>query len=243
MEVRNPFMMPHRSRGEASGGRGSEQPPVGGDDQRGGGSRRIRRRGRGRWVERSSFCPPRSGLVQRDRSAIDKIGGKNGDIAFIVRRVAVGYTDGMPRTTRASVGGVDDALNRGNRPEAVFHKPGDYDAFGEDKGSGAVGEDKGSGAESTVVRRLGRSDRSRDPGRLQAGPDRDGPPDRRAGAMGLTAGPLGRPESLAARCEKRVQGTIRLSISCDLDSCSSIRGPTISPRRLRRRMQADRRRG
>ena len=36
----------------------------------------------------------------------------------------------MPRTARASVGGVIyHALNRGNRREAVFHKPADYDAF------------------------------------------------------------------------------------------------------------------
>ncbi len=36
----------------------------------------------------------------------------------------------MPRTARASVGGIwYHALNRGNRREAVFHKPGDYDAF------------------------------------------------------------------------------------------------------------------
>jgi putative transposase len=36
----------------------------------------------------------------------------------------------MPRTARASVGGLwDHALNRGNRPEAVFLKPGDSDAF------------------------------------------------------------------------------------------------------------------
>ena len=34
------------------------------------------------------------------------------------------------RTARASVGGMwYHALNRGNRREAVFHKPGDYDAF------------------------------------------------------------------------------------------------------------------
>ncbi len=40
------------------------------------------------------------------------------------------YSDGMPRTARASVGGMwYHALNRGNRREAVFHKPGDYDAF------------------------------------------------------------------------------------------------------------------
>ena len=40
------------------------------------------------------------------------------------------YNRGMPRTARASVGGMwYHALNRGNRREAVFHKPGDYDAF------------------------------------------------------------------------------------------------------------------
>jgi putative transposase len=36
----------------------------------------------------------------------------------------------MPRTARASVGGLwYHALNRGNRREPVFHKPGDFDAF------------------------------------------------------------------------------------------------------------------
>jgi REP element-mobilizing transposase RayT len=36
----------------------------------------------------------------------------------------------MPRTARASLGGLCyHALNRGNRREAVFHTPGDYDAF------------------------------------------------------------------------------------------------------------------
>lgn len=36
----------------------------------------------------------------------------------------------MPRTARASVGGMwYYALNRGNQRAAVFHKPGDYDAF------------------------------------------------------------------------------------------------------------------
>src|SRR5262245_39966713 len=36
----------------------------------------------------------------------------------------------MPRTARASVGGSwYHALNRGNQRAAVFHKPGDYDAF------------------------------------------------------------------------------------------------------------------
>ena len=36
----------------------------------------------------------------------------------------------MPRTARASVGGVFyHALNRGNRRETVFHKPADYGAF------------------------------------------------------------------------------------------------------------------
>jgi putative transposase len=36
----------------------------------------------------------------------------------------------MPRTARASVGGVIyHAMNRGNRRAAVFHKEGDYEAF------------------------------------------------------------------------------------------------------------------
>ena len=36
----------------------------------------------------------------------------------------------MPRTARASVGGIIyHALNRGNRRADVFHKPADYDAF------------------------------------------------------------------------------------------------------------------
>jgi putative transposase len=36
----------------------------------------------------------------------------------------------MPRTARASVGGlIYHALNRGNRRQAVFHEPADYDAF------------------------------------------------------------------------------------------------------------------
>jgi putative transposase len=36
----------------------------------------------------------------------------------------------MPRTARASVGGVIyHATHRGNRSEAVFHEPADYDAF------------------------------------------------------------------------------------------------------------------
>ena len=40
------------------------------------------------------------------------------------------YDDRMPRTARASVGGLwYHVLNRGNRREAVFHKPGDYDSF------------------------------------------------------------------------------------------------------------------
>jgi hypothetical protein len=36
----------------------------------------------------------------------------------------------MPRTASAFVGGIwYHVLNRGNRRESVFHKPGDYDAF------------------------------------------------------------------------------------------------------------------
>jgi hypothetical protein len=37
---------------------------------------------------------------------------------------------GMARTARTSVGGICyHVLSRGNRREAVFHKPGDYDAL------------------------------------------------------------------------------------------------------------------
>jgi putative transposase len=37
---------------------------------------------------------------------------------------------GMPRTARASVGGMRyHVLNRRNRREPVFHNHGDYDAF------------------------------------------------------------------------------------------------------------------
>ena len=40
------------------------------------------------------------------------------------------YPGAMPRTARTSVGGLCyHALNRGNRRDAVFHKPGDYDGF------------------------------------------------------------------------------------------------------------------
>jgi len=36
----------------------------------------------------------------------------------------------LPRTARSSVGGIwYHVLNRGNRQEAGFHKPGDSDAF------------------------------------------------------------------------------------------------------------------
>jgi len=36
----------------------------------------------------------------------------------------------MPRTARASVGGIGyHVINRGNRQATVFHKTGDYDAF------------------------------------------------------------------------------------------------------------------
>jgi putative transposase len=37
---------------------------------------------------------------------------------------------GMPTTARALVAGMSfHVLNRGNRRDPVFHKPGDYDAF------------------------------------------------------------------------------------------------------------------
>jgi hypothetical protein len=55
---------------------------------------------------------------------------KPGTYAFIDSRHLVDCRDGMRRTARASVGSMwYRSLNRGNRREAVFHKPGDYDAF------------------------------------------------------------------------------------------------------------------
>ncbi len=45
-------------------------------------------------------------------------------------QTAIAHGDGMPRSACASVGGMwYHVLNRVNRREAVFHKPGDYDAF------------------------------------------------------------------------------------------------------------------
>ncbi len=64
------------------------------------------------------------------RRRIDHGGGKPGTYAFIDSSHLVDSRDDMPRTAHASVGSMlYDALNRGNRREAVFHKPGDYDAF------------------------------------------------------------------------------------------------------------------
>jgi hypothetical protein len=55
---------------------------------------------------------------------------KTGTYAFIDCKRLVDYHDGMPRTARASVGAMCYyALDRGNRRDAVFHKPGDYDSF------------------------------------------------------------------------------------------------------------------
>src|SRR3984957_12514479 len=66
--------------------------------------------------------PPRSGDNKR--------GQTKGDIINIERPRMVLYNRAMPRTARASVGGMwYHVLNRGNRREAVFHEPGDYDAF------------------------------------------------------------------------------------------------------------------
>ena len=48
------------------------------------------------------------------------------DITNIERPRMVLYNRGMPRTARASGGGMwYQVLNRGDRREAVFHKPGD----------------------------------------------------------------------------------------------------------------------
>jgi putative transposase len=58
------------------------------------------------------------------------IGHGKGDITNIANpRIAL-CDEGMPRTARASVGGMwYRVLKRGNRREAVLYKPGDYDAF------------------------------------------------------------------------------------------------------------------
>jgi hypothetical protein len=60
--------------------------------------------------------------------ATPRIDNEKGDITNIATpRIAL--CDGMPRTASASVGGMwYHVLNRG---KAVFHKPGDYDAFAE----------------------------------------------------------------------------------------------------------------
>jgi hypothetical protein len=55
------------------------------------------------------------------------LGETKGDILNNERPRMVLYNRGMPRTARASVGGTwYQVLNRG---KAVFHKPGDHDAF------------------------------------------------------------------------------------------------------------------
>ena len=55
---------------------------------------------------------------------------KGGHSALLTAVHFPAYTDDMPRTARASVGGMwYHVLNRGNRRETVFHKPGDYGAF------------------------------------------------------------------------------------------------------------------
>ncbi len=54
------------------------------------------------------------------------LGGGKGD--EIDCRGCGRYSGGMPRTARASVGGIIyHALNRGHRRETVFHKPADFD--------------------------------------------------------------------------------------------------------------------
>jgi REP element-mobilizing transposase RayT len=59
-----------------------------------------------------------------------KKGTEKGDITNIANPRIAPYDEGMPRTARASVGGMwYHVLKRGNRPEAVLYKSGDYDAF------------------------------------------------------------------------------------------------------------------
>ena len=56
--------------------------------------------------------------------------GRKGDILLFDGPAPAGYTPGMPRTARASVGGVVyHAINRGNGRATVFHKDADYEAF------------------------------------------------------------------------------------------------------------------
>jgi putative transposase len=57
-------------------------------------------------------------------------GTEKGTERIIDAPAATGHFVAMPRTARASVGGIIyHALNRGNRRADVFHKPADYDAF------------------------------------------------------------------------------------------------------------------
>jgi hypothetical protein len=67
--------------------------------------------------------------ILRKRGHLRK-GDTEKDIINIANSRIALYKEGMPRTARASVGGMwYHVLNRGNRGEAVFHKSGDYDAF------------------------------------------------------------------------------------------------------------------
>ncbi|WP_406698006.1 hypothetical protein V5E97_04025 [Singulisphaera sp. Ch08] len=69
------------------------------------------------WIHRHSKARPETKKGGGDHS--DLLSRRHGD-----------YRGGMPRTARASVAGLwYHVLSRGNRREAVFHKPGDYDAF------------------------------------------------------------------------------------------------------------------
>ncbi len=72
----------------------------------------------------SANAPVSEHILARDRRDRQE---KSGTQPIIDRGHLVNYHDGMPRTARTSVGALwYHALNRGNRREAVFHRPGEY---------------------------------------------------------------------------------------------------------------------
>jgi putative transposase len=70
--------------------------------------------------QRYAFIRPDAAVLKSEKGTfyfIDRVGG-------------IGYLGGMPRTARASVGGLCyHVLNRGNARDDVFHKDGDFAAF------------------------------------------------------------------------------------------------------------------
>jgi putative transposase len=83
----------------------------------------------------SKFSAQREPTPRRARAiagnAFFPVGSRKGDILLFVDALPLGeYVVDMPRTARASVGGVCyHVLNRGNGRQEVFRKPADYRAF------------------------------------------------------------------------------------------------------------------